>query len=409
MTDDANFEDRLRATFQTEASELAGRQGRSTSDDASRSAALVEELDDDGSKRERRMLVPLLAAAVLLIAGIAGVIALARPSAEVPTELTTAGQPGAPLVTATPTPTPTITVVPTLVATPEPTASATRPPLPTAVPVTPVPTPPPAPIPTATAVPATPLPTGTPAPQDPPRSGDFCMSRTIGPFAEGTCGLEAIGAVVEGWLPVQLVTDAGLRHADLVPVDALAPGVGIEAPRYQPGLSELTWCVSGIVAPDTLNVRSGPSTDQAIVGQLAEGQCRIYRSDVPHPFGNWTWIARDQPGGEMLTGWASSLYLREEVQPVDDTVPRRSIVVRVEPLGADLDIPDVSAFRFVDGTVLIGNPDSDGQLQIPANLDPAGLTGSAPMPGDRFCAFTGRLESIDSAGYYVLRVAMLCA
>jgi hypothetical protein len=407
MTDDANFEDRLRATFQTEAAELARRKDRASSDDAMRSAALVEEIDDHGSNANRRMLVPLLAAAVLLVAGVAGVIALARPSAEVPTELATAGATARALVTATPTPTPTITVVPTLVETPEAGTEGARPPLPTAVLVTPVPTPPPPPTPTP--VPATPVPTGTPAPQDPPRSGDFCMLRTIGPFAEGTCGLEAIGAVVDGWLPVQLVTSAGLQNADLVPVDALAPGVGIEAPRYVPGLSEVTWCVSDIVAPDTLNVRAGPSTDQLIVGELAEGQCRIFRSDVPHPFGNWTWVALDQPDGQMLTGWASSLYLREEVQPVDDTVPRRPILVRAEPFGSDLDIPDVSEFRFVDGTVLIGNPDSDGRLQIPANIDPVGLIGSAPLPGDRFCAFTGRLEAIDGDGYHVLRVLQLCA
>lgn len=466
MTNDANFEDRLRATFHVEAAELASRQDVSSSDNAKRSAALVEDSDDQGRRGDLRMLVPLLAAAVVLIAGIAGVIALAQPNTEAPTELTTAAGAVRPLVTATPTPIPTITVVPTLVATPEPGAeggrmdeepflyvvqvgdalgliaqrfnvtlesilaanpeldpnmlmagqqllipgaSEPRPPLPTAVLVTPVPTPPPLPTPTATVVPATPIPASTPAPQDPPRSGDFCMLRTIGPFAEGTCGIEAIGAVDEGWLPVQLVTNDGLQHADLVPVDALAPGLGIEASAYQPGLTEQSWCVSGIVAPDTLNVRSGPSIDRPILGELAEGQCRIYRADVPHPFGTWAWVAVDQPGGQMLTGWASSLYLEEEVQPLDDSVPRRPVLVRAESFGGPLDIPDISAFRFVDGTVLIGHPDSEGRLQIPANLDPVGLIASAPVTGDPFCAWTGSLEAVGGDGYHVLRVAMLCA
>ena len=106
MTDERHFEDRLRATFQAEGAELTRRQKRASSgsDDGMRAAALVDAVEGDGSDWDRRMVVPLLAAAVLLVAGIAGAIALARPNVDAPTELTTASSQGpSPLVTATPT------------------------------------------------------------------------------------------------------------------------------------------------------------------------------------------------------------------------------------------------------------------------------------------------------------------
>ena len=283
--------------------------------------------------------------------------------------------------------------------------------------------PPPGPTPT---IPTPTIPTPAPAATrtrlaDLPEASEYChegpaiglrndrndVAFSFRQIPSGQCGIVPIGPVENGWLPAQMIGFGGRMLAGFVRIDGLAPGPGFVAPPYEPGIIERTWCVTEIFAPDTLNVRSGPSTAQPILGELVEDQCHIYRMEAPHPFDGWTWISAARPDGSQLRGWVSDRYLRPSLVPVDSATPLRTIMVRVES-GPPLDLPDVSAFAFDDGTRLIGNPSPDGSLRIPVDLDPIGLSGSAQGITDGFCAFVGGIEGVDSDGYHVLRVFGLC-
>lgn len=79
------------------------------------------------------------------------------------------------------------------------------------------------------------------------------------------------------------------------------------------------WQVSGLSANDTLNVRRGPGTGNAIVGQLANGDrvrnmgCRMN--------GATRWCEVAFPGDQALTGWVAGRYLREAGAPATTQRP----------------------------------------------------------------------------------------
>lgn len=408
MTDRNEFEDRLRATFEAEASAL--------------SSARTEIVPDVGARIDTeaeheptvaREFLPLLAAALLMVVGIGAVVALTRPGANESLVPVASGSP-VPLVTATPEPGELITPTAIALAT-EPTPT---PPLPFGG--TPVPPAPTTPGPLATPTVAPPTPESTPTPGL-PDADSYChegsptalrnerdaVSFSFREIPTGQCGIVPIGPVRNGWLAAQMMDNTGRVLAGFVPIAGLVPAPRFQEPLFQPGLIERTWCVTDIFAPDTLNVRGGPSTDEPILGELVEDQCWIYRMEAPHPFDGWTWISANRQDAPPLTGWVSDRYLRPELVPVDSDTPLRTIRVRLEGAGP-LDLPDVAAFEFMDNNRLIGNPSPDGTLRIPLDIDPIGLIGSAPMIGDRFCKFSGGIERVDSDGYYVLRVFGLC-
>ena len=60
-------------------------------------------------------------------------------------------------------------------------------------------------------------------------------------------------------------------------------------------------CVIGVASNDMLNVRSGPSASNAIVGRLPPGECFV---EVIAKRGRWFMITKDG-----TTGWVNSRYL----------------------------------------------------------------------------------------------------
>ena len=73
------------------------------------------------------------------------------------------------------------------------------------------------------------------------------------------------------------------------------------------------WQVTGVAANDTLNVRAGPGTGNAVIGQLANGDrvrnlgCRMS--------GQTRWCQVEIQGDMRVTGWAAGRYLAEAGAP----------------------------------------------------------------------------------------------
>jgi len=73
------------------------------------------------------------------------------------------------------------------------------------------------------------------------------------------------------------------------------------------------WAVSNVPANDTLNVRSGPGTENPVVGALANGDrvrnlgCRMN--------GDTKWCQVEFPGDQPMTGWVAGRYLVEATGP----------------------------------------------------------------------------------------------
>jgi uncharacterized protein YraI len=66
--------------------------------------------------------------------------------------------------------------------------------------------------------------------------------------------------------------------------------------------------VTGLAAGDTLNVRSGPSTQNAIIARLAEGA--KVRNRGCEQSGQTRWCRVTTIGGVEVTGWVNARYLR---------------------------------------------------------------------------------------------------
>ncbi len=104
----------------------------------------------------------------------------------------------------------------------------------------------------------------------------------------GACGIIVTGECRGNWCPVEDGHDAGWAHR-----------------HYLAMVSPALYCVSGVAADDTLNLRAFPSTASRVLVELAPHQCDI--AFLPYARGNWQKIRVD--GWE---GWASRRYLSGE-------------------------------------------------------------------------------------------------
>ncbi|MFP6639043.1 MAG: SH3 domain-containing protein, partial [Myxococcota bacterium] len=62
---------------------------------------------------------------------------------------------------------------------------------------------------------------------------------------------------------------------------------------------------TGTITADTLNVRKGPGTGHAVIGQFRRGEKIVIRKKE----GNWI-QTRIKKGGRFLTGWVHGGYVR---------------------------------------------------------------------------------------------------
>jgi hypothetical protein len=70
------------------------------------------------------------------------------------------------------------------------------------------------------------------------------------------------------------------------------------------------WAVAGLATGDSLNLRAGPSTDNKVIGRLAEGE--ILRNLGCRMTGKQRWCQIETPVGP---GWVAGRFLRESGAP----------------------------------------------------------------------------------------------
>jgi uncharacterized protein YraI len=89
------------------------------------------------------------------------------------------------------------------------------------------------------------------------------------------------------------------------------------APDYADGLAGGPdwWAVTGLSTGDALNVRSGPGTRNAVIGQLGNGD-RV-RNRGCQMNGDTRWCQIEFPGDQVVRGWVAGRYLREAAAPSD--------------------------------------------------------------------------------------------
>lgn len=73
------------------------------------------------------------------------------------------------------------------------------------------------------------------------------------------------------------------------------------------------WEVSGLTTGDTLNVRAGPGTGNAIIGAL--GDRDIVRNLGCTMNGSTRWCRIEMPGDQSFVGWVAGRYLIESAAP----------------------------------------------------------------------------------------------
>lgn len=92
-------------------------------------------------------------------------------------------------------------------------------------------------------------------------------------------------------------------------------GTSANSPDYADGLAGGPdwWEVAGLAAGDTLNVREGPGTGNAVIGKLANGD-RVSNHGCQMN-GDTRWCSIEMPGDQPMKGWVAGRYLREAAAP----------------------------------------------------------------------------------------------
>ncbi len=111
-----------------------------------------------------------------------------------------------------------------------------------------------------------------------------------------------------------------------------------------PVLPEL-YAVSGVAADDTLNIRTRPGTDGAIIGELAPDAANIEVVRLSDD-GRWARINR----GEQA-GWVSLRFLRRQEQAISDDLLDRPLACHGNEPFWDLGLDGIGQAAFSDFNV----------------------------------------------------------
>lgn len=419
MTDSSDtdpFANRLRDTFQAEADALLDERKVVDSNDGSQVPSVTVEQERAETPTPpwwKRSLMPL-AAALVLVVGVGAVLALSNRPVESPAEVADAAASHANA---------------------DPTAAydATSTPLAQQASPTAIPTPDISTMPGPDVVPAGETPEDAPPPT-------FCVVNIVAPdtlnvrrgpgvdteivweLEPNQCGIESTGPAVDGWIPIRVALSGdvaetvGWVSGNFVspkPRPTVLPSVSVPPepviPPFQPGIFQDSLCVTGIVAPDVLNLRTGPGIDNPIVEPLPSNQCRIYA--IGEPVDGWLPVVVSGGDGGDLDGWVSGRYLAVPEPDIDLTWPTTIITVELDYLFDPADtMPAITAFQITtpEGDV-IANLDDNAMFAFPSNLDPGTLWIRAEFPGDPYCGWTGALRYGGPGNVYTAELAALCA
>jgi len=104
----------------------------------------------------------------------------------------------------------------------------------------------------------------------------------------GTCGILVQGECRGNWCPVEDGHNLGWVHR-----------------RYIAMVSPARYCVTGVAAGDSLNIRAYPSPQSRVLTRLGRRQCGI--AFLPYAVGDWQKIRVDG-----WQGWVNRRYLSGE-------------------------------------------------------------------------------------------------
>lgn len=178
-------------------------------------------------------------------------------------------------------------------------------------------------------------------------------------------------------------------------------------PVYRGVLQEQHCAVAG-VAPDMLNVHTGPSADNPIVTTLVDTQCRIYLTEGEDS--DWYEVTIDLDDKD-IRGWVSQAAIAPLRAVIDPDAPQVVLTISIE---YELDFPSseapIDTFRLVDADgLVVGFLDRSGQIAVPARFPVAQARIEAEWVDDPFCAWTGELSFEGADGRYTSLLEAICA
>jgi hypothetical protein len=159
------------------------------------------------------------------------------------------------------------------------------------------------------------------------------------------------------------------------PKDTPAP-TSVELDDVEPGF----WQVTGV--PDGLNVRSGPGTDNDIIGSLRAGDRHIFGTGerVTVNGAEWTQITF---GDSDTVGWVSTRFLAGDIAPDPNDPTPTPVVVRslsVVCFQSASEPIRIARLEFADNTAISGLIRTiDGQTAIDQTVSGTLANGSALM------------------------------
>ena len=110
-----------------------------------------------------------------------------------------------------------------------------------------------------------------------------------------------VGMDVTGWVAARFLEASRGPIAIQPPVSGGGGGGTVSGPDF--------YIVAGLASGDLLNIRSQPSTQGAILGQLSSG-ARVQNLGCQMT-GQARWCRIRTSGGVVVTGWVNGRYLRE--------------------------------------------------------------------------------------------------
>lgn len=212
---------------------------------------------------------------------------------------------------------------------------------------------------------------------------------------ESTCGIQPVGPWLDGWAPV--IVDSrftslqdGSLVAGYVRSAFVRPGEEQAIlPWLNPNLIDPQWCVIEDTTP--IHVRIAPIDEAPSLLTIAGGECAIYPATEPDSTDEWVRVTVDFE--RQGAGWVRADQIVSTEQALDFG-DEPLVPVRFAYQDKNGEFLEIEKFKVVtaDG-LLVGQPSTDGTLQMPASLDP--LTVSLlGWSFDKYCVTSGSVREL---------------
>lgn len=171
----------------------------------------------------------------------------------------------------------------------------------------------------------------------------------------------------------------GERSTLAIPTPTVQVGLPQPAEPLVATAADVRLCVTGIVAPDTLNLRDGPNTTFDVIAEMPQSSCALFDTGVPAQDG-WRRLRFESAEGPRI-GWASGRYLSvalatpaelDDNSSSDSTsttdLVEQSVTVRLHTFDRDdvaaVEPPPIDTFDVFVNSQRVEPTDADGALTI---------------------------------------------